>query len=156
MTSPTPSTTTISNTSCLIALEAIGRLDLLQSLYQNLLIPPGVAGEWGSALPSWIAVHPVQNQTLIQALRLQLGPGEAETIALAAETASSRLIIDDQRARRIATQLGMSITGTIGIILRAKQLGLVPLVRPLFDDLRANGFWLSNALLQQALQIAGE
>ncbi len=156
MTSPTPSGPTISNTSCLIVLESIGRLDLLKQLYQNLLIPPAVAMEWGTACPSWITVQPLQNQALGQALRLQLGPGEAEAIALPVETGAARLILDDQRARRIASQMQVLVTGTIGVALRAKQMGFIPLVRPIFDDLRAAGFWLSDALLTQSLQLAGE
>ena len=156
MTSRMPSGKTVSNTSCLIGLESIGRLDLLERLYQTLVIPSAVASEWGIVLPPWMAVQAVQNHMLMQALRIQLGAGEAEAIALSVESGAARLILDDQRARRTAAQLQVPITGTIGVILRAKHLGLLPLVRPIFDDLRAAGFWLSDALLQQSLQIAGE
>lgn len=154
VTSPTPSGVTVSNTSCLIALEAVGRLDLLQLLYRQLVIPPAVVGEWGMPCAAWMTVQAVQNQPLVRALQLQLGPGEA--IALAAEQNATRLILDDQRARRVAAQMQVPFTGTVGVVLRAKQLGFLPLVRPVFDDLRAAGFWLSDALLQKSLQIAGE
>jgi uncharacterized protein len=156
VTSPTPNSATVSNTSCLIALEAIGKIDLLEKLYQKVLIPPAVASEWGTACPQWIVTQQVQSQALVQALRLQLGAGEAEAIALSVEINAARVILDDQRARRVGVQLHQTVTGTIGIILRAKQLGIVPLVRPIFDDLRAAGLWISQNLLRQALQIAGE
>lgn len=156
MTSPTPNKATVTNTSCLIALESIARLDLLQALYQNVVIPPAVASEWGTPAPQWVKVIAIQNQALAQALRMQLGPGEAEAITLAVEISANRLILDDQRARSIATSLQVPVTGTVGIALRAKQQGILPLVRPIFDDLRAAGFWLSDALYQQGLQLAGE
>jgi predicted nucleic acid-binding protein len=156
VTLPTPSNPTVSNTSCLIALEGIGRLHLLEQLYQQLVIPGAVAREWGIAIPSWMTIQPVQNQPLIHALHLQVGLGEAEAIALALETAATRLILDDLRARRVAASFSIPVTGTVGVVLRAKQQGLVPLVRPVFDDLQAAGFWISGALLQQALQLAGE
>jgi len=156
VTLPTPSQATISNSSCLIVLEAIGHLDLLQHLYQAVLIPPAVAAEWGTPPPPWLNVQPLSNQPLAQALRLQLGPGEAEAITLALEIGAQRLILDDQRARRVANSLQLPITGTVGIILRAKQVGLIALVRPVLDAMRTAGFWLSDSLYRQALQLAGE
>jgi predicted nucleic acid-binding protein len=146
----------VSNTSCLIAIETIGRLDLLPQLYQELVIPPAVSSEWGTAPPPWLRVLGITNPALVQSLRLQLGAGEAEAIALAVETSASRLILDDQRARNVAVSLQLTITGTVGIILRAKQRSIVPLVRPIFDDLRKGSFWLSPSLYQQAPQMAGE
>jgi len=156
VTSPTPKSATVSNTSCLIALEAIGQLDLLPQLYHEVLIPLAVATEWGTPAPAWLKVQALSNLALAQALRLQVGPGEAEAIALAVEIGASRLILDDQRARRVATSLQVTITGTIGLVLRAKQQGFVALVRPILDRLRAAGFWLSDGLYQQAVQLAGE
>ena len=97
---------------------------MLQQLYQNLVIPPAVAREWGTRCAPWMTIQAVQNQTLVQALRLQLGPGEAEAIALSIESGADRLILDDQHARRIAAQLQVPITGTIGVVQRAKQRAL--------------------------------
>ena len=156
MTSPTPSRPTVSNTSCLIAFETVQRLDLLEQIYEEVLLPEAVAQEWGLPPPPWLKVKSISNQALAKALRLQLGPGEAEAIALAVELGADRLILDDQRARQIAAKLQIPITGTVGIALRAKHNGLLPLVRPFFDQLRAAGFRLSDRLLQQALQLAGE
>lgn len=156
MTSPTPSQATVSNTSCLIALASIARLDLLERLYQEVLIPQAVADEWGLPLPPWLKVQAIGNQALAQALRIQLGPGEAEAITLAVEIGPARLILDDQRARRIAANLQIRVTGTVGMAIAARQKGLLPLARPLLDQLQAAGFWMSHGLYQRALQIAGE
>jgi uncharacterized protein len=147
---------TVSTTSCLIALEAIGRLDLLPRIYQDFLITPAVASEWAAPTFPWLTVQALRSQTLAQALRLQLGAGEAEAISLAVEVSAARLILDDQRARRVPANLKLMVTGTIGIILGAKQRGFLPLVHPVLDDLRTSGFWLSDALYQQALHVAGE
>ena len=77
-----PNGPTITNSSCLIGLHAAGYLDVLQQLYATIVVPHAVAQEFGLALPSWIHSHSVQNQALVQSLRLQLGAGEAEAIAL--------------------------------------------------------------------------
>lgn len=156
MTSPTRESKTVSNTSCLIALESIGQLDLLERLYRKVLIPTAVVAEWGSPYPPWMTVQVVQNQSLVQALRMHLGPGEAEAIALSIEVAADRIILDDQRARRVAGQFNLSITGTVGIVLRATHEGVVPLARPILDDLHKAGLWLSDELLQRSLRLAGE
>jgi predicted nucleic acid-binding protein len=82
MTSIMPDAPTVSNSSCLIGLEAVGHLDILQQLYTTIEVPEAVAQEFGSALPTWAQVHAVQNRSLVQSLRLGLGAGEAEAIAL--------------------------------------------------------------------------
>jgi predicted nucleic acid-binding protein len=77
-----PAGPTITNSSCLIALEAVSRLDLLEQLYGTVVVPAAVANECGFAhLPKWVQVKTVQNSTLVQALRSQLGAGESEAIA---------------------------------------------------------------------------
>jgi predicted nucleic acid-binding protein len=107
--------------------------------------------------PARVAEGPGCRQpALVQALRLQLGPGEAEAIGLAVEIGASRLILDDRRARRVASGFQVPITGTVGVVLRAEQAGLIPLARPVLDALRAAGFRLADPLYQQALQLAGE
>jgi predicted nucleic acid-binding protein len=138
-------------------LEAIGRLDLLERLYGIIVVPTAVANECGSALfPAWIQVMPVQNSALVQALRLQLGAGESEAIALAVENGAERLILDDKKARRIAQQFALPLSGTLAVVLSAKEQGIIPAVQPVFDDLLASGFRVSDALLKVALRMAGE
>jgi len=79
-------------------LEAVGQLDLLQQLYSTIDVPEAVAQECGSSLPAWCQVRPVTNQSLVQTLKLDLGAGEAEAIALSVECSASRLILDDKKA----------------------------------------------------------
>jgi predicted nucleic acid-binding protein len=151
-----PNGSTISNSSCLIALHAIGNLDILQQLYGTIEVPDAVVQEFGPGLPVWVRARPVQNQAVVRSLRLQLGAGEAEAIALAMELSAARLILDDKQARALACQLTLPVTGTLAVLLRAKECGVLPQVRGVLDALLAAGFRASDALIQEILKLAGE
>ena len=115
----------ISNTSCLIALSNIGRLDVLRGLYETISITPEVAGEFGEALPEWISIVPVTDPSKTKLIQQTLDLGESSTIALAIETADSLLILDDGKARRFAKNMGLAMTGTLGVIAKSSQTGLM-------------------------------
>lgn len=151
-----PDPATVSNSSCPIALDLVGQLDLLQGLYGTVLVPGAVSYECGTSLPQWIRVQPIQNQGMSRTLQLGLGAGESEAIVLASETSAARLILDDKKARRIAQQLGLPITGTLAVLLRAKQQGLIPNLRDVLNGLAAAHFRISDALVQDTLRRAGE
>ena len=85
-----PDGPTVANSSCIIALEAVGHLGILQQLYSSVLVPGAVAQECGPQLPAWIYVQTVQNQAMVNSLRIELGDGEAEAIAVAAEVQANR------------------------------------------------------------------
>ena len=89
-------------------------------------------------------------------MQSNLDPGQAETITLAVEIHADRLIIDERRGRNEAIRLGLQVTRLLGIVLAAKQQGLIPLVKPILDDLRANSFWIRDALYAEVLRLAGE
>jgi hypothetical protein len=145
------------DSSSLIALEQIGRLGLLQSLFEELLITPAVAKEVSGSvrLFSWLLVtEPPELASRV--LQRTLGPGESETIALAVEMRPDFVILDDKAARRVATGLGLPVIGTVGILLKAREKGLIPALRPLLDRLREASFHISPSLLRAALLAAGE
>jgi predicted nucleic acid-binding protein len=147
----------ISNSSCLIALSAIGQLELLKQLFGRITVPEAVAREVQSAsLPSWIqtAICPA-NRTL-EAIRLDLGQGESEAIALALDLSADLIILDDKKARRAAKRLHLAVTGTVGITLLAKERQLIPLIQPVLDKLTATAFHISPALYREALRLAAE
>lgn len=157
----------VSNTSPISNLAAIGQLELLQQLYGTIIIPPAVYQELinsGDAEPAtlavqtldWIQTQPVSDRVLLTSLQTNLDPGEAEAITLAVEINAERLIIDERRGRNEAIRLGLQVTGLLGIVLAAKQKGLIPLVQPILDDLRANSFWIRDALYAEVLRLAGE
>ena len=151
-----PEGKTVSNSSCLIALEAIGLLSILEKLYTGLTLPEAVAREIGAKLPVWIEVESVRNQQLVQSLQVELGAGEAEAIALSMEVKPARLILDDKKARRFARQLGLPVTGTLAILVRAKQQGFVTNVRDAIASLGKANFYVSASLAQEMIRLAGE
>jgi uncharacterized protein len=158
----------VSNTSPLTNLAAIGQFDLLRQLYGELHIAAGVWAELNAkgkrwpgadsvAGASWIKRHPVQNQTLVDALSSDLDRGEAESIALAKEINADLILLDEKEGRRTAERLGVHVIGTVGVLLEAKAKGMIPSVRPHLDALRQTaGFYLSESLYQSALALADE
>jgi predicted nucleic acid-binding protein len=145
----------VCNSTCLIALERIGQRELLPRVFPTVYAPAAVREEVGVAIP-WLTSNEVSNLSTGTVLKMQLGDGEAQAIALALEVPGVEVILDDKKARRIARQLGLRVIGTVGILLRAKRMGVVPAIRPLLQALQTAGFRLSPALLQEALRIAGE
>src|ERR1035437_1346548 len=117
--------TIISDTSCLILLTNIGELDLLHEVYGQIITTIDIANEYGEKLPNWIEIKEVKDKYRQRILEMQIDKGESSAITLALETSDCTLILDDYKARRMAEQLHLSYTGTIGVIIKAKLLGLI-------------------------------
>jgi predicted nucleic acid-binding protein len=144
----------VSDSTCLIALERIRRLDLLPAVFGQIWIPPAVAAEFGESLP-WLLVRAPANVGAVAAYAALVDAGEAAAIALAAEL-KCEVILDDLQARRLAAREGVPCVGLLGVLLRAKQGGQLVAVRPLIDALRERNFHVSAALVAEALRLAGE
>jgi predicted nucleic acid-binding protein len=137
----------IFDTSVLIALERINMLDVLCKIYSHIILPEAVVREFGSPSIDCYSTEKVKNpmvKLLIQ--DLNLGEGEAESIALAYET-GLRLVLDDLKARKAAEKLGLTITGTIGILLKAESLALIDSAYEKAKELKDKGFYISDQLL---------
>lgn len=145
----------VSNSACLIALERINRLDLLPQVYQSIWIPHAVQMEIGFTT-DWLLVQNVQNQTLVDTLRMQIGAGESEAIALALEMGNLPALLDDKKARRIAKQLDLPVIGTLGLLLKAKKQGVIPAIKPILAALEKVDFRVSTRLRDRALELADE
>jgi predicted nucleic acid-binding protein len=128
-----PNPQVIVNTSPLLYLHQVGYLELLQRLYSQILTPPAVIEELaigknkGIDVPNiqaieWISITLVKSVSLIPAI-IDLGQGEAEVLALGLENPDSLLIFDDQLARRIADLYRLKYSGTLGVLVKAKQQG---------------------------------
>lgn len=146
----------ISDTSCLIILSKIEELELLQKLYGTIITTQEVADEFGEALPDWIIIENAKDKYHQRILELQIDKGESSAIALALETLDSTLILDDFKARKVAGNLGLRFTGTIGIIIKAKLSGLIPSIKPLLEKIVTTNFRISAEIELQALKEAGE
>ncbi len=142
----------IADTSCLIVLQNIQELPLLQKLFGEVFITQEVKEEFGGDLPEWIKIKKVQNKIQQNALSLILDEGEASSMALCLETANSLLIIDEKKGRRIAQELGLKIIGTLGVILQAKEIGLINSVEDLLAKLENADFRISQSLKTKILE----
>jgi len=148
--------TIISDTSCLIVLTNIGKLELLHDVYGQILTTTEVAKEYGESLPDWIEITDPKDKLHIQILQLQLDAGEASAIALALEIPNSTIIVDDDKARKVANKLGLDFTGTLGVIIKAKVIGKIKSIKPYLSDLKSAGFRLTEELEGEALKAARE
>jgi predicted nucleic acid-binding protein len=151
-----PSKLIISDTSCFIVLSKIGQLDLLQQTFGNVTTTPEIAKEFGDKLPDWINIVEVMDKTKCNLLEMQIDKGEASAIALALESKNPFLILDDYKARRLANNLNLTHTGTIGVIVAAKLQGIIPSIKPFLEKVKATNFRISAELELQALLQAKE
>src|SRR5690606_18564403 len=106
--------------------------------------------------PEWVAIVEVKDEYKLRLLEMQIDKGESSAIALALEIPGSTLILDDYKARKIAEQLGLAFTGTIGIIIKAKLKGIIPSIKPLLKKIKQTDFRLAADVELQALKEAGE
>lgn len=148
--------TIISDTSCFIVLTNIGELDLLHKVYGAIVTTIDIAIEFGEPLPDWVIIEKVEDNYRQQLLEMQIDKGESSAIALALEMPGSTVILDDNRGRKIAEQLGINYTGTIGVIVKAKINGVIPSIKPILAKIKETNFRLSPDLERQALFAASE
>lgn len=148
--------TIISDTSCFIILTNINELDILHKVYQKILTTQEIAIEYGEALPEWVEIVTVKDKYRQQLLEMQIDKGESSAIALALETPDSTVILDDYKARKIAQQLGIIYTGTIGVIIKAKLKEIIPSIKPLLEKIKQTDFRLSSEIELLALKEAKE
>jgi predicted nucleic acid-binding protein len=154
------------NTSPLIHLAEADLLHLLQDAAPNVWVPQPVAIEiraYGDQDPTaralaahgWLEVRPVE-QVAPEILAWDLGLGESAVLELARAFIGSTAVIDDLAGRRCAEALGLSLRGTVGLVLAAKLTGRLAAARPVLERLRDTGMYLSDAVLQRALRRVGE
>ncbi len=161
----------VSNTSPVSNLAVIGRLALLKSQFSEIWIPTSVWNELAlhpdatvrAAIQDginagWIRCGSVcAGSPLLNLLLLQLHAGEAETIALAVDMKANMAIIDEQEGRKLAAQVGLKVTGVLGILRRAKREGQIPALKPEIQSLRSLGnFFIASSLEAKVLAAAGE
>lgn len=161
--------TVVSNSSPLISLAAVQQLELLKQLFEEIIIPTAVYDEvvvQGQNKPGandveraeWIISKAVRNRKDLESLRkdYHLGHGESETIVLVYELQADWIILDELPARKAANDHGQRLIGTIGILLLAKDLGLIHSVREILDLLIQHGFRVAEKGYHEAVSRAGE
>lgn len=157
----------VSNTGPIVALAKADHLSLLPILYGEVLIPPAdhrellakvgpEAKRIDDGLAAFLRVSPIaQPPEEVDRLTSGLGAGEQQAICLTLET-GGLLVIDDRAGRKAAGHLGIATTGAVGVLLKAKQEGHLPMVGPVLEVIRRHGYWLSDAVVETARRLAGE
>ncbi len=158
----------VSDTTPLIGLASIDRLEILLELFGDVYIPQAVYDEtvtYGReegiakqavASSNWIHVVKVQDRLAVDVLLDEMDLGEVETIILASEMKADWVLMDERKGRRKLTQLNIPKIGTIGVLLKAKQLGLIPDLKPEIEKLQKLGFSISQSVVNEVLKKAEE
>jgi predicted nucleic acid-binding protein len=148
--------TVIADASCLILLDKINELDLLQKLFGEIYTTPEIALEFGNPLPVWVTITQAKDKNYQTILEAHIDKGEASAIALAVEYHNCTLIIDEQKGRKFALELGLNITGTFGVIIECKLSGHISSVKPVLAKIRQTNFRFTETLEHIVLSKAGE
>ena len=146
----------IADTSCLILLDKIGHLELLRSLFSEVVVTPEVVEEYGNPLPSFIKSKTITEGVSNPILDAKLGLGEATAIQLASENPGCLLVIDELKGRKVAESLGIKITGTRGLLIEAKSEGHIKSVKEIISKIKTTNFRFSEALENMILELANE
>ena len=150
----------VSNTTPLISLLKLGRLDVLMELYQEILIPTAVFEEIevgknksfyrNLSNIDWINIIKIENEDARRYF-LDLDKGEAEAIILATEIGADLIIMDEKLGRFHAKHADLKVTGTVGVLIKAKREGIINELKPLLFELRAKDVWISEKFIDEIL-----
>ena len=155
----------ISDSSPLISLAIIGKLNILTQLYEEIYVPTAVYKEvvksnkpFAKELKLFLQgkTKNVKNKMAVDILLSDIGAGEAEAIVLALEQHPDVILIDDLKARRFAKIKGLNVMGTMGLLLMAKRKGLLEEIKPLLSDLLSNNIRISTKIIDITLHAADE
>ncbi len=157
----------VCNSSPLIHLAKIGKLELLKGYFTEISIPEAVYRECvidgkdredakRIENAAWIRVVDIKNIDLKKAFNTVLDEGESEAIVLALQESADLILLDDYEARELARTYGLKITGTIGLLIKAKYEGDISSIGEMLKKLRRTGFWLSDDLYTKILRDEGE
>ena len=155
------------NTTPLIALSHVEQLDILKELYGEIIIPEAVYKELSVKTDSvckkavdrsldWIRVEQIKNQMAKTMYKTHLHDGEVEVMILAKEIAADVVIIDDANAKKHAKYLQLPVTGTLGVLIKAKQKCYIDELKPILQQMVENGIYISQSLIELCLKQVGE
>lgn len=153
----------LANMTPLIALANIDRLELLHNLYGTIIVPQTVMDEiireparQRVQNSSWIRVEAIQDLSQRDYFRARLHAGEVDVMILAREQKADLVIMDDDAAKKTAKFLGLKVTGTLGVLLKAKREGYLEKVEPVINELIRDGLFISDTIKEYVMTEAGE
>lgn len=155
------------NTTPLIALSHVGQINLLKELYGEIIIPEAVYKELSVKTESvckkavdssldWIRVEKIKNLMAREMYKTQLHDGEVEVMILSKEIKADVVIIDDANAKKYAKYLKLPVTGTLGVLIRAKREGYIDRLEPILRQMTERGIYISQSLIELCLKQTGE
>jgi hypothetical protein len=155
----------VSNTTPLISLLKLSRIEILKDLYSEIVIPRAVYNEFEAGKNKefyqdlsgikWIKIKDIKDELSVKYF-LDLDAGEAETIILASEIEADTIILDEKLGRIYAKHAGLKVTGTIGVLIKAKKEGLIDQIKPLLKELTEKGVWINERLIAEVGKIVDE
>ena len=155
----------ILDTTPILTLLKISKFSLLKDIYEKIIIPEGVYQEIeigknkeyyiNLAELEWVKIEKIKNNQAIKYLA-DLDKGEAEVIVLAEEINADIVVIDEKIGREYAKRNNLNLTGTLGILIKAKNKRLIKAIKPLIDEMQNKGVWLNDKLIISVLKITGE
>jgi predicted nucleic acid-binding protein len=125
-------------------------------VYTKVYTTPEIIKEFGEEVPEWINVEAVKDKKYQESLETQIDKGEASAIALAKEYDDCLVLLDDLKARKLALKLNLKVTGSLGIIHKAKQLGFIDKVKPIINKLMELNFRISDEVISEILRLNDE
>lgn len=131
------------------------RLEILQHTFADLMVTDEVAKEFGE-LPDWITVQQIANKDQYLELAKDLGKGEASSITLALEFNDSLLIIDERKGRKVAEEMKIEIIGSLGVLIKAKEKGVIKSVKEILNLIDKTNFRISESIKEKVLKKASE
>lgn len=157
----------VSNSSPIIHLAKIGKLSLLREYFNTIMVPKSVFKECVAEgkdrkeveaikKAEWIRVVEVQDKKLVKLLQSSLDDGESEAIVLSLESGADLILLDDSDAREKARIYGLTVTGTLGVLLRAKKDRKISSLKENIIKLRESGFWVGDFVQERLLEASGD
>lgn len=154
----------ISNATPIISLATVDKLSVLKELFEKISIPHAVYNEifkgqypgYKELNSDFFEIVGVQHQENLGFLLNDLDRGEAECILVAKESAADLLIIDERLAYKIAQSQGLTVIGTLTVLLKAKKRGLIKEIKPILDEMIVHGRWYSQRVYEYFLRSIGE
>ncbi|NJC28525.1 DUF3368 domain-containing protein [Neolewinella antarctica] len=145
----------IADTSCFILFKKIDRFDILKNTFREISVTDKVVQEYGP-LPDWISVRSDYNKEIYHKINQNFGTGESSCIALAQEAVNPILLIDDRKARKVAEDIGIQCTGSLGVLLIAKRERAITNVSDILVEIKKTDFRMTNAIADKLLELANE
>ena len=155
------------NTSPIIYLSSLGEINILEKLFEEVLIPEAVKRELISGgegsfgfkevkKEKWIKTKKIENELAKAYLLTDLDDGEAEVIVLADDEKADIIVMDDRLDRKVARLRGYNVIGTLRLLVMSKEKGIISEVRSRIEKLKTAGFWLSEDVIKTVLEQTGE